>query len=395
MNGNSISTAATLPALAAAINAEHRQAETALNDGLRHALEAGRLLLEAKKLCPHGTWAQWLKDNFRGSARTARAYTLAAKRFPRLEAKRQRAANLSLRQVALLTTAPKQKDPLKIVQRVLRMLPPVSELTTIGEVKSARDIALEALRIATAEKFDAERNLGLALKDREAPRLTAAPKATREPATDQGQGKRFLDAPLDVRQKTCRQWWDILASHALMLDAAGWEPAKIAETLAVETSEIHAILNPRPPQYNFANYNHPEAMARCYADAVAEQLANQLRWTYWKAQHTAQREGFPEVIPLLQAMEAKQQRLRASLDGSVDAIVTATQDNAKTADEKRVWPVAMYCCITDDIREALGVAPRKFPWTMFLLHFVEWCRVVERNATDKPTEQQQEPSADE
>ena len=56
MNSNSISTAATLPALAAAINAEHRQAETALNDGLRHALEAGRLLLEAKKLCPHGTW---------------------------------------------------------------------------------------------------------------------------------------------------------------------------------------------------------------------------------------------------------------------------------------------------------------------------------------------------
>ena len=122
-------------------------------------------------------------------------------------------------------------------------------------------------------------------------------------------------------------------------------------------------------------------MARCYADAVAEQLANQLRWTYWKAQHTAQREGFPEVIPLLQAMEAKQQRLHASLDGSVDAIVTATQDDAKTADEKRVWPAAMYCCITDDIREALGVAPRKFPWTMFLLRFVEWCRVVERNAT--------------
>ena len=89
----------------------------------------------------------------------------------------------------------------------------------------------------------------------------------------------------------------------------------------------------------------------------------------------------PEVIPLLQAMEAKQQRLHASLDGSVDAIVTATQDDAKTAGEKQVWPAAMYCCITDDIREALGVGPRQFPWTMFLLRFVEWCRVVERNAT--------------
>ncbi len=133
----------SLTALADRINAEHAQVLTAFNVGLDHALQAGRLLQQAKKLCPHGTWARWLKDNFRGSACTARGYMLAVKRFPRLKGKMATAANLSLRQVALLTTAPKQKDPLKIVQRVLRMLPPVSELTTIGEVKSARDIALE------------------------------------------------------------------------------------------------------------------------------------------------------------------------------------------------------------------------------------------------------------
>ena len=67
-----ISAVDSLTALADRINAEHQQAETALNDGLQHALAAGALLLQAKKLCPHGTWAQWLKSNFRGSARRGR-----------------------------------------------------------------------------------------------------------------------------------------------------------------------------------------------------------------------------------------------------------------------------------------------------------------------------------
>ena len=142
----SISTADSLTALADRINAEHPQAETALHDGLRHAVEAGRLLLEAKATVAHGEWLPWLESNFDGSTRTARAYMLVATRLPQLEKQNGNAvANLSFRQAL---------------------------------------------------------------------RLTAAPKATKETATDQGQGKRFLDAPLDVRQKTCRQWWDILASHA-------------------------------------------------------------------------------------------------------------------------------------------------------------------------------------
>jgi len=84
----------------------------------------------------------------------------------------------------------------------------------------------------------------------------------------------------------------------------------------VTISEVEAILNPRPPQYDFREATaDPVAMAQLYGDAVAERLANQLRWAYWKAQHTAEHEGFPEVVPLLQTLEAKQERLRASLDG--------------------------------------------------------------------------------
>ena len=73
---------ATLDDLATAINDEHRQAEAAMNTGLQHALEAGRLLLEAKALCAHGQWLPWVADNFEGSIRTSQCYTRLAERWP-------------------------------------------------------------------------------------------------------------------------------------------------------------------------------------------------------------------------------------------------------------------------------------------------------------------------
>ena len=46
---------------------------------LRHAVEVGRLLLEAKVSCKHGDWLTWLEDNFDGSVRTAQDYMRLAK----------------------------------------------------------------------------------------------------------------------------------------------------------------------------------------------------------------------------------------------------------------------------------------------------------------------------
>jgi hypothetical protein len=99
-------TPVTLPELAEQINAEHRQCEAALQSGLQHALEAGRLLIEAKKLCLHGTWLPWLEENFEGKNRTARAYMQVAQRWPEVEANRQHVANLSYREVLRLVAEP-------------------------------------------------------------------------------------------------------------------------------------------------------------------------------------------------------------------------------------------------------------------------------------------------
>lgn len=100
----------TLATLAEQINHEHRQCTAAVNAGLQHALEAGRLLIEAKKLCPHGTWGQWLADNFEGSTRTAQVYIRVAKARPELEAKAQRSADLSLDKALKLLAAPQSRE---------------------------------------------------------------------------------------------------------------------------------------------------------------------------------------------------------------------------------------------------------------------------------------------
>ena len=88
--------------------------------------------------------------------------------------------------------------------------------------------------------------------------------------------------------------------------------------------------------------------------------------------------------PVLQALEAKQERLRASLDGARNALIEGQEAEATTELEKRTWGIAMWCCISDDIRQALGIAPPAFPSKAFLFQFVQWCQVVEKNIGTEP-----------
>lgn len=97
--------------LAGRINAAHEACSDALREGVRHALEAGGLLLEAKGKVPHGGWIAWLKGHCRFTLRTAQAYMQAARRFPELgEAKAQRVALLPFRE-ALRELSEGQRRP--------------------------------------------------------------------------------------------------------------------------------------------------------------------------------------------------------------------------------------------------------------------------------------------
>src|SRR5690242_3025151 len=85
--------------IAAHVNESHRQCEQSLKQGLEHALEAGRLLLEAKGRLEHGQWLPWLQANCDVSERLAQKYMRVAKELPKLDPENTpRVADLSFRQ---------------------------------------------------------------------------------------------------------------------------------------------------------------------------------------------------------------------------------------------------------------------------------------------------------
>lgn len=100
-------TAATLPELADQANREHDLCVAATSTALDHAHAAGQALIEAKGRLPHGAFGPWLAENFRGSARSARAYMRVAEHWPAIERKRQRVAVFAYRDALKLLAAPK------------------------------------------------------------------------------------------------------------------------------------------------------------------------------------------------------------------------------------------------------------------------------------------------
>ena len=94
MPGPGTAHAPDLATLAEQIRTAHAAVSTALRDGVRHALAAGQLLLQAKQAVGHGGWSTWLQRQCRFSPRTAQAYMRLARELPKLPpAKAQRAAD--------------------------------------------------------------------------------------------------------------------------------------------------------------------------------------------------------------------------------------------------------------------------------------------------------------
>jgi hypothetical protein len=89
----------SLADLAARINSEHDACIKAAHRTLDHALEAGRLLVQAKQRIGHGSWLSWLKESCGIKERTAQVYMRLARELPKLDpANAQRVADLSFRQ---------------------------------------------------------------------------------------------------------------------------------------------------------------------------------------------------------------------------------------------------------------------------------------------------------
>ena len=74
-------TEAALASLAERIKAVHAEAERMAIASIDRALEAGRLLLEARDAVPHGGWLPWLKNNCALAERTAQLYMRMARQM--------------------------------------------------------------------------------------------------------------------------------------------------------------------------------------------------------------------------------------------------------------------------------------------------------------------------
>ena len=95
--------------LASEIRLKHDQATEAAGTAIRLATEAGDLLIKAKEQLPHGNWGAWVQENCRFSERTARGYMRLARELPKLEeSKRQRVADMSLRQAIKAVAEPNE-----------------------------------------------------------------------------------------------------------------------------------------------------------------------------------------------------------------------------------------------------------------------------------------------
>ena len=100
----------TLDKLASEINKEAKLAEQHAMQAVSHALNAGRLLTEAKEQCPHGQWLPWMAKNFEGSARTAQGYMRLFEHRDVL-ANTQRVAHLSVRDALKMLAEPQAVVP--------------------------------------------------------------------------------------------------------------------------------------------------------------------------------------------------------------------------------------------------------------------------------------------
>jgi hypothetical protein len=126
---------------AAEINAAHAEAERSLRASVMHAVEAGELLLKAKRSVGHGNWAGWLSENIEFSDRLAQAYM----RLARLPAeKRNAVADLPLRE-ALSAIRSREKQLADAEERMARPTRPTQICTVVnGEVLFGQD-AIRAL----------------------------------------------------------------------------------------------------------------------------------------------------------------------------------------------------------------------------------------------------------
>ena len=163
----------TTKALAADIQRHHDDAQRCAGEAVEHARRAGEALLQAKAEIGHGKFQAWFDAaKFTFSDRTARGYMRVARELPNLpDGKRQRVADLSLRQALEYLAEPRQTDLQKaealqaradtVRQTLDTLREDLDKAETPAECARVRDTAARLAGEAHALRAKATRELGL------------------------------------------------------------------------------------------------------------------------------------------------------------------------------------------------------------------------------------------
>lgn len=112
-------TTTSLVTLVQDIRAEHKAAQDHQRQSVEHAIRCGELLLQAKTQVGHGGWTTWLAVNVKFSETAARGYMRLAGID---ETKRQRVADLTLREALNCVSRPYAGINKRIEKRAVREL---------------------------------------------------------------------------------------------------------------------------------------------------------------------------------------------------------------------------------------------------------------------------------
>ncbi len=192
-------------ALGEVIRARAGEFDKATLRAVEHAWHAGRALLAAKKMIPHGQWGQWLSDNFEGRSQQT------ASNWMRLASNYQSAGNLESVKHGLLMLEESPEKQQKKAEREAKKretqpkslapaapAPPVSSGTIRNENPPAPPTALELTRqrLAVAQRMaDAQKPEWLADPDEMGmPDVDAMPPLPRTNTHHTAENRRTPDA---------------------------------------------------------------------------------------------------------------------------------------------------------------------------------------------------------
>jgi hypothetical protein len=119
-------------ALEPQINAEHMKAMEGAKSYMEHAMKAGDLLANAKKILPHGAFQNWITDNLAFTVRTAQNYMRAA-------AHRKEHASANVEQISDAYSTLTEPKPIRDVPEVEAEDDEVEVLTATVQTKDEAD----------------------------------------------------------------------------------------------------------------------------------------------------------------------------------------------------------------------------------------------------------------